>query len=66
MAWFVIVYWVSELTVMSLFRGGHFIGFWQYVPNDLLLANLTIAAIAMFALLYWGFGPGSIRTDPRP
>ena len=65
MASFVIVFWVLDLTVNSWLNGGHIVGFWQYVPNDLLLANLTIAAIAMFALLYWGFGPGSIRTDPR-
>ena len=65
MAWFIFAYWVLELTVNSSLLGGRSIGFWQYAQNDLLLANLTIAAIAMFALLYWGFGPGSIRTDPR-
>ena len=65
MAWFVIAYWISEITVFSFSRGGHYIGFWGYEFNDFLLANLTIAAIAMFAALYWGFGPGSIRTNPR-
>ena len=65
MAWFVILYWVLDLTVNAWLNGGHIVGFWQYMPNDLLLANLTIAAVAMFALLYWGFGPGSIRTNPR-
>ena len=57
-AWVVVVYWIFELTAGIGF-------FWGINLNDLLLANLTIAAIAMFALLYWGFGPGSIRTDPR-
>ena len=65
MAWFIFAYGVLELTVNSSLLGGRSIGFWQYAQNDLLLANLTIAAFAMFALLYWGFGPGSIRTNTR-
>lgn len=65
MAWIVIVYWVLELAVLDSERGGHILRFWRYELNDLLLANLTIAAIAMLTLLYWGFGPGSIRTGPR-
>ena len=58
MAWIVVVYWVFDIS-LSLRP------VWTAHKTDLLLANLTIAAIAMFALLYWGFGPGSIRTNPR-
>ena len=57
--WVMVVYWIFEISV------GHDGHFWYIRLNDLLLVNLTIAAIAMFAALYWGFGPGSIRTDPR-
>ena len=58
LAWIPIVYWVFEVSLDFQLA-------WTVYKDDLLLANLTIAAIAMFALLYWGFGPGSIRTDPR-
>ena len=54
MAWIVVVYWIFEL---SLDRQDT----WIISLTDFLLANLVIAAIAMFAVLYWGFGPGSIR-----
>ena len=55
MAWIVIVYWVFDLTA-------GYGWWWNIVINDLLLANLVIAAVAMFAMLYWGFGPGSVRS----
>ena len=55
MAWIAIVYWAFEFSVSYWHT-------WSIALNDFLLANLVIAAVAMFAMLYWGFGPGSVRS----
>ena len=57
MAWIVVVFWLMEREV---YFSHHYT--LRISLNDLLLANLVIAALAMFATLYWCFGPGSVRT----
>ena len=63
MAWIVVVFWLMEFSVY-LSPMNHTV---RISLNDFLLANLVIAAVAMFAALYWGFGPGSVRArTPKP
>ena len=60
----VVAFWVTELAARGVVVYGY-TGTWYVRLDDFLLANLVIAAMAMFATLYWCFGPGSIRAVSR-